>query len=257
MSRITKLLENPKLKQAENTDFILRLRYKKEHDLPLKTDSINLSNQYVALYKALEDRLNEVINYNTLYLTIFNKEPWTDRSKQLKNDVIQMKTFLSSVERRRLINKETLFPAMKKMIDQIATADAVTLFAFLAVRCLGDVFVAQDSNGYNARLFSQGKLKGEFYNGVTKQTDSLSTFVSEAGLTESEEIQFEKDADYFIQLHIDLFNQMEQERAQPIKVESITRCLPQSSCKRYGLFALSALGAAAAVAGVYCSLVAP
>lgn len=258
MSRLDKLQQNLNHKLVENTDFILRRRFKKEDDLPLKTDCINLSIQYVALYKAIELRLNEIINEKTLYLSIFNKEPWTDRSEQLKNDIHEMRSFLSDTEKKYLIKSDVIFPAMKKMVDKIAQAGPITLFAYLSVRCLEDAFNGQELNADNQRVFSAGKLKGEFYSGVTKQKDILGQFYNQAILTDTEEQIFDEAVDDFLQLHIDLFGEMEERRFPTEPEETPVQSLNYKSCCRYAMFALSTIGlAAAAVGTVYCSLASP
>lgn len=254
MTRLATLHKNPKHKEAENTDFILRMRFKKENDAPLKTDVINLSMQYVALYEALEQRLNVIISEKTLYLAMFNKEPWVGRAGQLRDDVSEMKSFLSRTEKRRLIDKDMQFPALQKMIDKIKQADPITLFAYLAVRCLGDVYGGQHLNEHTQKTFAKNKLKGAFYNGVSKQIKTLSTFVADAELTESEERQFFAAADDIFQLHIDLFKEMEQARAEPVKEDADS--FNYRACGRYALFAVSTIGlATAAIGTAYCTMV--
>lgn len=253
MSRLTKLHKNPQHEQAENTDFILRLRFKKENDLPLKIDCINLSIQYMALYKAIELRLEQLITANTLYLDIFNKDPWAGRSEHLKNDIREMRAGLSDVERPCVLEEDDLFPAVQEMIDQIAETDPVTLFAYLSVRCLGDAFGGQALNTYTQRTFENQILKGAFYGSVEKQASTLSTFVNNTPLNIEEETQFYKAVDKVFKLHIDLFNQMEEERVIPEKAVE-KKSDYYSNGFRFGLFAFSAVALTAVAASTVASL---
>lgn len=256
MSRLTNIHKNQKHELAEHTDFILRLHFKKEHDVPIKTDCINLAIQYVALYQAMELRLHQLINEDTLYLNIFNKEPWVDRSEQLKNDIREMRTYLADNEKKCLLTDEIKFPAVNKMIDKIAKADPITLFACFSVRCCADVSSEQVLNTYNQRVFGNNKLKGEFYRDLSQQAMPLGQFIDQAVLTADEEKQFCDTTDDFFQLHIDLFKEMEAARVLPKKNEIVSQCSNHKSSCRYAMFALSALGLAVVAAGTaYCNIV--
>ncbi|MCL9685050.1 hypothetical protein [Legionella maioricensis] len=253
MSRLI-IQENLKRRLAENTDFMLRLRFEKADDLPIKMDCIHLFIQYVALYQAMEFRLNQLINGDTLYLGLFNKEPWVDRSEHLKNDLREMKTSLSDPEKLSVIKDDMICPAVKQMMAKIAVADPVSLFAYFSVRCFSDAVNAQTFNTYMQRIFNN-RFKGEFYNSVLNQTDPLSTFINQSVLTASEETQFVDAVEDFLQLHIELLDQMEEGRVLPEKITS-QHSNYNSGC-RYAMFALSAIGLAAAVGTAYSSFAAP
>ncbi|CEG58552.1 hypothetical protein [Legionella fallonii] len=253
MGRLMQLQQHTKYKEVDDTDFILRLHFKKANELPQKADCINLSIQYIALYQAMEKRLGQLISEKTLYLDVFNKEPWVDRSEFLKNDVRQMRTCLADAEKCRVIRDDHLYPATQEMIKKIEVADSVTLFAYFAVRCLGDACDAQALNEHNQRIFDGNPLTGEFYRSIFHQVDPLDNFVSQFAFSTEQEHKFYTAIDEFYQLHIDLFKQMEAERVLPEKSTSQSSYY-KNSC-RYALFALTAVAGLAAVATTaYCSM---
>lgn len=258
MNRIIKLNNNLNHRLAKNTDFMSRLLFKKEGDLPSKIDCINILLQYMAIYKAIELRLNDVINENTLYLSIFNKEPWTDSSQHLKNDIREMRSLLSDDEKTCLITNDKLFPAVQKMVEQIAVADPVTLFALLSVRCLGDVIEGERLSQHYQRVFDKHNLKGEFFNGISNQTSYLNQFIDQALLIPGDEEQFNAAVDNFFQLHIDLYNEMEADRILPETNKIVTQPINYVSGCRFALFALTTIGVTAAAMGTaYCNMTSP
>lgn len=250
MSRLTKLHRNPGHDLVDNHDFILRLYFKKTGELPVKADYVNLSLQYVALYEALELRLAQLIDENTLYLNFFNKEPWVDRSEQLKNDVREMKTLLSDREKTAVMPDDIRYPALERMIKTIATADPVSLFAFFSVRCVNDALNGAAFNRSAQTIYGNAPLKGTFYATVEEQQNSLSHCINDALLTAIEEEQFHQAVNEFLQLHHDLFNQMEEGRVLP--QQPFTRPIQHKNTCRYTLFALSALGLMTAAGSLYC-----
>lgn len=216
MTRTVDLHKNPQHNKAENTDFMLRLRFKKEGDNPLKTDWINLSMQYVWLYQAMEARLDELSQkgLSQPYLDCFKEEVWAKRSACLENDIAGMRFYLSSAQRQYQIRENTLFPAMEKMIEVISQADALTLFAFFSVRCLGDAFGGQALKEYTKRSFNNQFIALDFYNGLGKQAQPLSRIVNHVEFTEEEESQYAGQANYCFEQHVKLFEEMETWRSK-------------------------------------------
>ena len=241
MSRLTQLHKNPKHEQAENTPYILRLRFKNPASLPSKVDCILLSEQYVALYAAMAQRLSLIeVSSASSFLNLFRgTPPWIGRAQVLQDDINEMIGHLSSTERDALSRARKLYPATKAMISDIENADAVRLFAWYAVRYLGDVFGGQALNAYTQRTFASTPLQGNFYGQVSTFTQTLSIHVNQAYLFVEEDKRFLDAADSIFQYHIDLFNEMECDR--PVIVER-----PSVLKNRYVLFGLSAIVVGAA-----------
>lgn len=273
MTRAKLLHQNEGHARAENTDFVARLRFKKEGEVALKSDCINLAIQYVAVYQALESRLEQLYTDSDSCLAVFTQEPWANRSKHLENDVAEMKSFLSEEEQECIIDDNHLFQGTRNMIAGIQQANTVELFSWLMVRCLGDAFGGQGLKAHNQRIFGDNQLTACFANGVSSQATALCKIVNHAVLSEDEETLFFKTADTVFQLHVELFEEMERDRVLPeIKVEQhfaqaeqqeeiIQKRKPahatySTGCK-FLMFATLATSAAIAIGSAYCSASGP
>jgi heme oxygenase len=213
MSRLTKLHQNPNHKIAENSPFILRMRFKKDEN-PSRVDSINTAKQLRHIYQALETKL---ANYEDQErFDIFRKAPWQKRSQCLTQDINQMSKQLHITESNLVIDDDQIFDATQAMIDDIEQGDEYTLLGYLAVRCLGDVFGGQHLNDYNQRTFGKQKLDGFFYSGVSGQMRTMSKYINTFKLSDKREEQFFNAAERCFEHHVDLFKQMEEAR-MPIR----------------------------------------
>lgn len=293
MTRAKLLHQNEGHARAENTDFIKRLRFKKDDEVALKSDCINLAIQYVAVYQALEFRLAQLctdsIHYVAVnqgeyrleqlcpepvsYLAVFTQEPWTERSVHLEKDVAEMKSFLPPEEQQCLINDNYLFPATRNMIGSIQQANTVELFSWLMVRCLGDAFGGQAIKGYTQQIFGNNQLTACFANGISSQATTLCKIVNQAELSEDEEKLFYSTADTVFQLHVELFEEMEGKRVLPeikaaqqiaqseqqeqiIQKRKPAHATYSTGCK-FLMFATLATSAAIAIGSTYCSVSGP
>ena len=273
MTRAKLLHQNEGHERAENTTFIKRLRFKRDDEVALKSDCINLAIQYVSVYQALECRLEQLCTESDSYLTVFTQEPWANRSRHLVNDVAEMKSFLSAEEQLCLINDNYLFPATRNMIAGIQQATHAELFSWLMVRCLGDAFGGQAIKGYTQQVFGGNQLTACFANGVSSQASALCKVVNKTELSEDEEKLFYTTAGTVFQLHVELFEEMEQERVLPeIKAKHIIAQSEQqeeiiqkrkpahatysTGCKFF-MFATLATSAAIAIGSTYCSVSGP
>lgn len=287
MTRAKILQKNPGHDRAEHTDFVSRLRFKKEGEVALKSDCINLAIQYVAVYQAMERRLSEIINENTPYLTIFNQAPWLDRSRLLEDDIEEMTSFVSAEEKGAVLADNKLFPATEKMVADIKQADGMKLFSWLAVRCLGDAFGGQGLKGHNQKIFGDEQLTANFANGVSREALKLCRVVNHAVMTDDEEALFYSTADTVFELHVALFEEMETARVLPEHLEenwaSILEMQPErrpirvdemeqeftvparqinhsnysSGCRFMMFTAVAAAGAAVTLATAYGSMTSP
>lgn len=244
MNRVRVLHNNPKHNLAENTEFILRLRFKKNSEAPLKSDAIILLQQYLYLYQAFEDRLEQLRKESIPYLSIFYQEPWQSRTIALKQDINKLQQDLTTNEKNQLPKDSFVFPAMAAMIQEIKYGSPTSLFAFLAVRSLGDTFGGQKLNQYTKQLFSSKNFGGQFYQQVYRQTFPLVKFINEANLTVTDEKLFFNIASQVFQYHIELFNQIEDSRKQNNKsLYPAMRC----SC---AFFAISSIVTVTAALGI-------
>lgn len=284
MSRLSVLHRHPLHLQAENADFILRMRYKAKNSFPQRSDSINLFIQLHFLYEAMESRLNElkasvIVSANELkpshpnplsqggegissaetmtvaelktpgsderydLLSFFDQSPWLNRSSKLAEDIQTMNSFMAS--EKHTLTREVR-PAFREAIEKIKTYGAVELLACFAVRCLGDVFGGQALHRYNQSIFSGKPLTNAFYGGVSKEVSSISQYVNDIVLTDTEEVRFSTAVDDIFKAHVDLFQEMEGAR-NPIVYS------PVSDCNRYVLFGFTVASAALSVAMAYAS----
>lgn len=215
MSRLSKLHQNPKHKEAEHTLFMRRLCYKIDGDAPTKMDCINLMQQYRHLYHAMEKRAADFINYEPL--RFFNRPPWLARSALLSLDMTEMTSYLSANERNALDDGEYLYPAMQAMLSTIEHCSATELFAFFAVRGLGDVFGGQHLQRYNQKVFKNDPLSGHFYTSVSSEARSIAALVNEKSLFDNDssaEFLFFDTVDAIFQQHVRMFEAMEQARSE-------------------------------------------
>ena len=242
MSRLTNLHKNPNHKTAEDSPFILRMRFKTE-ETPSRVDSINTFKQLHHIYQALEAKLAVYANYEQL--KFFRQEPWQERSKYLNLDIIQMSKQLHPSETMAVIGDDQVFDATQTMIDDIEQGDEYTLLGYLAVRCLGDVFGGQHLNEYNERTFAGQTLEGYFYNHVKGQTQAISRFVNQYELSSEQEEQFFEAANRCFEYHVSLFEQMEKART-PVRNYALKPrddfSFKHAAC--YTLFGITALATA-------------
>lgn len=275
MTRAKMLHQNKGHARAENTDFVARMRFKKDGEVALKSDCINLAIQYVAVYQAMENRLRVLLNEDTPNLAVFNQEPWANRSEHLQKDVIEMKTFVSDEEQPCLIADNKLFQATQRMLASINEAEPVTLFSWLSVRCLGDAFGGQGLKVHNQNIFGESQLTAYFANGVSSQANPLCKLVNHAEMNPEEEELFYRTADSVFQWHVELFEEMEAERIlpekqmelpleQPVETQQ-TAVLPEKNAKpsnysngcRLLMFATVIVGAGLAIGSTYTSAMSP
>lgn len=250
MTRITMLNQNRLHNTANSAPYLLRIRYLAEGDNPKHSDSINLFLQYEKLYKAMEKRLSE-LDGEIPCLQIFRKTPWADRSKDLETDIGSMRNYLNNAS-GTVIDGSKVFRAMQTMIDEVSTAEPLTLFYYFAFRCLGDVFGGQGLNGYNKRLFDE-KVSGSFYEKISQERKNLCTFIEQLQLSEAEEQGLNTKATELYQHHIDLFTELEDSRVtqQPhLSTGTAQTKLNYQTCSRFTMFAIPA-AAALAAATVY------
>lgn len=275
MTRAKMLHQNKGHARAEHTDFVARMRFKKDDEVALKSDCINLAVQYVAVYQAMEHRLRVLLNEDTPNLAVFNQEPWVNRSEHLQKDVIEMKTFVSDAEQPCLITDDKLFQATQRMLASIDGADPVTLFSWLAVRCLGDAFGGQGLKAHNQKIFGESQLTAYFANGVSSQAHPLCKLVNHAEMNHEEEELFYRTADSIFQWHVELFEEMEAQRILPEKQMELpldqaeetqqTAALTEKNAKpsnysngcRLLMFATAIVGAGIAIGSTYSSAMSP
>lgn len=219
MTRVKTLHNNPKHGLAENTPFMLRLRFKMD-EAPTKSDCINLMKQYHFLYAAMEKRLSEL--ETTDALKFFATPPWNERSKLLKKDIEEMSLSLEPEESAFVDNDDYQYPATQAILKVLRSADKELLFAFFAVRCLGDVFGGSKLKEYNERAFNPTKLTSHFYLSVNEKVREIVGHVNKA---ECDEALLESLGDQVFQYHLDLFTEMETNRRKiiPVKHEENTR----------------------------------
>ncbi|KTC71553.1 Heme oxygenase [Legionella birminghamensis] len=213
-SLVNRLHINPKHELASNTPFMLRMLFKKEDDLPEKTDIVNLFIQYIPLYKAMETRLEELTKQGAVnYLDIFCKEPWLNRSCLVEQDISEMINYVPDEEQHNLLPIDYTFPATKAMASAVEQADPMHLLTYLAVRSLADCYGGQALGRLNQRAFGEEyPLSARFYKSASRQARSLGEEVNNLNLSKEEEQKLLQISDDFFQMHIDLFEEMEAKR---------------------------------------------
>lgn len=209
MSILSQLHQNKHHQIAENTPFILRMRFK-TNELPTRVDSINTFKQLRHIYQAMESKLAQYESFKPF--EFFTKAPWAARSRLLSFDIHQMSEQLRSIENAAVIADDKIHEATQAMIDDIMDCDEYGLLGYLAVRCLGDVFGGQHLNDYNQRTFAGQKLDGQFYQSVKEQLKPISEYFKHLVLSAEEEKRFHDAADRCFQQHVNLFAQMEKSR---------------------------------------------
>lgn len=246
MSFLARMHKNPKHQQAEEALFIKRLRFKHVNELPTKADAINLMQQYVHLYQAMEERLNDFTEFAPLQF--FATPPFDKRTALLRDDVAEMKSFLSREERLSLDDQTFVYPAIAQAIQRIKESNAIELFAVCSVRTLGDVFGGQHLNRYNQQVFAEDTLTGSFYGRVSHAQRLIGSFINgENLLTKVQEGDFFRAVDEVFQVHLDLFSEMEAKREQRLKTLPPKEENSMSQHLRFGLFGLGVVAAAAGV----------
>ncbi|KTD50341.1 Heme oxygenase [Legionella quinlivanii] len=213
-SLVNRLHINPKHELASNTPFMLRMLFKKENDLPEKTDIVNLFIQYIPLYKAMETRLEELTKERAVsYLNIFCKEPWLNRSHLVEEDISEMINYVPDEEQHKLLPIDYTFPATKAMANAVEKADPMHLLTYLTVRNLADCYGGQALGRLNQRAFGEEHpLSARFYKSASRQARNLGEEVNNLNLSREEEHKLMQISDDFFQMHIDLFEEMEARR---------------------------------------------